>query len=256
MKNHIQIWFFLALLVGWQATGYANPLVVFAASSTKNVVDESLRSFQAKTGFAAVAAYASSSALARQIANGAPADLFMSANPQWMQYLRDNAHLRAGSEVQVATNRLALIASHDAQLPDDLLPVRVGMPLASALGRHERFATGDPTHVPLGQYAVAALKNLKLWTAIKPRTVPAGNARLALALVARSEAVLGVVYKSDVAAQTNVRELALIDSKWHPPIRYPLAITAQSKHAQVQALHEFFMSPAGQAIFTKHGFGG
>jgi len=219
-------------------------------------MDESLRRFEATTGEPAVASYASSSALARQIASGAPADLFLSANPQWMQFLQDNAHVRVGSEVLVTTNRLALIASRSAKIPANLLPVRTDMPLVAVLGPSERFATGDPTHVPLGQYAVAALRNLNLWEALAPRAVPAGNARLALALVARAEAMLGIVYKSDVTAQADVHELAIIDARWHPPIRYPLAITAQSKHDAAAALQEFLVSPAGQAIFAKHGFGG
>ena len=255
MKNHIRIWL-TTFLVGLPAAAYATPLVVFAASSTKNAVDESLRKFAANTGHAAVASYASSSALARQIASGAPADIFLSANQQWMQYLNDNAHLRADTQVQLATNRLALIASRNAVIPAELLPVRIGMPLVGALGQTERFATGDPSHVPLGQYAVAALRKLNIWQVLQARTVPAGNARLALALVARSEAMLGIVYKSDVTAQAGVRELALIDTKWHPPIRYLLAVTARSRHSEANNLRQFLMSPPAQAIFAKHGFGG
>ena len=249
-------WFAMAILIGWWVPAFAKPVIVFAASSTKSAVDELLERFEVKTGEPAVASYASSSVLARQIARGAPADLFLSANQHWMQYLKDNAHVRTNSEVQVTTNRLSLVASRGANVPTDLLPVRVGMPLVAALGQSERLAMGDPAHVPLGQYAVVALRNLNVWDELKSRAVPATNARLAIALVARSEAMLGIVYKSDVTAQANVLELAVVDAKWHPPIQYPLAITTQSSHNAATRLQQFLISPAGQVIFTKHGFGG
>ncbi|MEZ5740271.1 MAG: molybdate ABC transporter substrate-binding protein [Burkholderiaceae bacterium] len=159
-----------ALLIagpGQPAFAAGRDLVVFAAASLKNALDDALELWQQNGSAPVVVSYAGSSTLARQLSMGAPADLFISADEAWMQVLRDERRLQAGSERLLLGNRLALIATTGAAVPADLLPPRPGMPLRAALGEAGRFALADPRHVPAGRYARAALEHLQVWAAVQ-----------------------------------------------------------------------------------------
>ncbi|MGB7299357.1 MAG: molybdate ABC transporter substrate-binding protein [Burkholderiaceae bacterium] len=260
------------LLLPGAALAGVQTIVVFAASSTKNALDEAIRQFTEQTGDKAVASYAATSVLARQIASGAPASLIIAADAQWMDYLQSGGFIQADTRVDLAGNRLALIRSSRFVVPANLLPVRVNMPLAQALSPDGRLAIADWRHVPAGRYARAALESLGLWAALADKLAPAGNVRHALALVARGESPLGIVYATDVYARDAgnrdasgretraggsppaVVQLGLIPGQMHPPIRYPAALTRTGATPQATALLAFLASPAGQAIFQQFGF--
>lgn len=238
---------------------------MFAASSTKNAVDEAIEQFARASGIEAVASYAATSVLARQISRGAPADLVIAADAQWMNYLQTKQLVHAETRVNLASNQLVLIGSPGYRFADGLLPIRPNMPLSSALGRNERLALADPRHVPAGRYAKAALQSLQVWEGIAARVAPATNVRHALALVARGESPLGIVYASDVLAATqsspgSIRQLAVLPQNLHPVIEYPAALvrrTEQRTQRTAQpaaALLAFLASSSGREIFLRYGF--
>jgi len=216
---------------------------VLAASSLQEALTEAAEAW-AQAGHAPPRlSFAASSALARQIEGGAPADLYLSADEEWMDRLAEEGLLREGSRADLLTNELVLIAPRDA--PSQGLDA-----LASG-----RVAMADPDAVPAGRYARAALESLGLWQGVAERIVPAENVRAALALVERGEAPLGVVYATDARASNRVAVAFQFPSDSHPPIRYPVAVLAASRHADAEALRAFLSTPAAQRIFERHGFG-
>ena len=251
---------YAALLVGTSAAQAGqDKLVVFAASSTKTVLDRLMVDFSTATGVPTVASYAATSVLARQVERGAPADVVLTANAQWMKHLAQRALIDPGTRVTVAGNRLVLIAAAGYEIPPALLPIRRGLPLLAALGRDGRLAIADPRHVPAGQYGRDALQALGVWSELENRLAPAGNVRLALSLVARGNSPLGIVYRSDViaselAGQTTVRALGEFPADSHAPVQYFAARVTDSQHAAAKRFIAFLVSPAADAQFTGLGF--
>lgn len=225
-------------------------VMVFAAASLRNAMDELTATFAREQGKRAVVSYAASSALARQIERGAPADIFVSADLEWMDYLEQRRLMDPRSRVTLARNALVLIAPAAATAR---ISVRPGMDWASALDGG-RLAVADPTHVPAGRYARAALERLGAWDAVSGRIARADNVRAALALVARAEAPLGIVYLTDAAAEPKVKVLDQFPAALHPPIVYPAALVAGRAGDAAPVLLRYLHSPASRAIWVKHGF--
>ena len=243
----------LALCLAFSAARAAEPVYVFAAASLKNALDEVARAYP---GPRPVLVYGASSRLARQIERGAPAALFISADLQWMDYLAARGAILAETRRDLLGNRLVLIAPRASGVQLRIAP---GMALAAALG-DGRLALGDPAHVPAGLYARAALEKLGVWESVSRRLAPAEDVRTALALVARGEAPLGIVYQTDAAAEPAVRVVDRFDHALHPPIVYPLALVkgaGAAARAPSNAAREFaayLQSPAAARIFARHGF--
>ena len=226
-------------------------VTVFAAASLKTSLDAISQDFQ-KTGTAKVAvSYAASSALAKQIAQSAPADIFISADMEWMDDLSAKGLIDPASRTNLIGNRLVLIAPADSSAA---LTIADGFKLAEALG-DGRLAVGDTKAVPAGKYAKAALTALGVWGSVEGKLAQAENVRAALALVARGEAPLGIVYQSDAAVEPKVKVLGTFPETSHPPIVYPVAIVAASQQRQAAASFVAFLkSESGQQRLIKDGF--
>ncbi|MGB5082893.1 MAG: molybdate ABC transporter substrate-binding protein [Burkholderiales bacterium] len=224
--------------------------VVFAAASLKEALDAQILAFEPRVGNGTAASYAASSALARQIEHGAPADLFISADVAWMDYLDERRLIDGGSRVELLSNRLALISPRASSINLAIVP---GFSLGEALGR-SRLAMADPDHVPAGKYAKAALEALGAWTEVSGRIARSENVRSALVLVARGEAPLGIVYRTDALAERRVRVVAEFPVSSHPRIVYPAAVTASSGSLVARSLLRYLRSPAARAVWEKHGF--
>lgn len=217
--------------------------VVLAAASLQEALTEASAAWSARGHAAPVLSFAGTSALARQVEQGAPADLFFSADEEWMDTLEGEGLLRAGTRGDVLSNRLVVIGPRDSAAKG-----------LADLGRG-RLALADPDAVPAGKYARAALEHLGLWQGLAPRIAPAENVRAAMALVERGEAPLGIVYATDALASDKVRVVETLPGDSHPPIRYPVAVLAASSHPDSAALRAFLASPEAARIFAKHGFG-
>jgi molybdate transport system substrate-binding protein len=228
----------------------ASSVTVFAAASLKNALDEAVGAYAQRGGVKVTVSYAASSALARQIEAGAPADLFISADLDWMDHLQARQLIRPATRVNLLGNRLVLIAPGDSKTS---LTVERGMPLARALG-DGRLAVADPDAVPAGKYAKAALEALGAWIAVAPKLARAENVRAALAFVARGECPLGIVYATDAAAEPRVRVVGALPAGTHPPIVYPAAITAAATSDAAVSLLRFLGSAAAKPVFEKYGF--
>ncbi len=228
----------------------AHPVLVFAAASLTDVLDEIAATFTSRTHVRIDSSYDSSSILARQIAAGAPAEVFVSADTDWMDYLAQRHLLRPGSRRDIVSNRLVLIAPADSSLRLSIAP---GFALATALGVDGRLSVGDPDAVPAGRYAKAALETLGVWDGVKMRLVRAENVRAALAYVARAEAPLGIVYRTDALAERRVRIVGEFPADSHPPIRYPVALTTRAGPRAAQ-FEQFVAGPLAAAIFRRYGF--
>ncbi len=194
---------------------------------------------------------AASSALARQIEQGAPADIFASADEPWMDYLQQRDLIVPSSRSSALGNRLVLIAPADQ--PGDLA-LTPGVDLLARLGAQGRLATGDPSSVPVGKYAQAALTSLGLWDKIAPRLARSESVRAALLLVERGEAPLGIVYATDAAVSKGVRVVAVFPDDTHPPISYPFALTRRGNRPEVQALLAFLTGPDTASTYRRLGF--
>lgn len=227
------------------------PITVFAAASMKEALDEAASAYQTATGQRVRVSYAASSALARQIEQGAPADLFASADLDWMDYLQERNLLDNASRHDLLGNTLVLIAPSASKAPE--VTLKPGVDLLPLLG-DGRIALGLTASVPAGKYAKAAFTSLGIWPALQPRVAEAENVRAALMLVARGEAPLGVVYGSDAKAEPRVRVLATFPAGSHPPIVYPVARLKASKHPQAAAFLTWLQGAAADAIFRRHGF--
>ena len=228
------------------------PLTVFAAASLKESMDEAASAYQAATGQEVRVSYAASSALARQIEQGAPADVFISADLDWMDYLQQRGLIDAGTRRNLLGNTLVLVAP--ATSTARAMALRKGGDLRPLLGTDGRLAVALVDSVPAGKYAKASFESLGMWDALQPRLAQAENVRAALLLVARGEAPLGVVYGSDAKAEPAVRVLAVFPPASHPPIVYPVARIAKSRQPQAAAFVEWLHAPDATAIFRKHGF--
>ncbi|MGE0876848.1 MAG: molybdate ABC transporter substrate-binding protein [Burkholderiales bacterium] len=238
-------WLLGFALLASVAAAQAQPFIVFAAASLKNAMDEVAALSPAKPAVA----YAASSALARQIESGAPAQVFISADLAWMDYLDARKLLKAGTRRNLLGNTLALVAPAGNTVT---AVIRPGFALASLLGGG-RLALGDPRHVPAGRYARTALEKLGVWDSVSARLAPAENVRVALALVARGEAPLGIVYSSDAASEPRVRVVATFPGDSLAPIVYPAALTARAT-GDAAAFLAMLASPPAREVFERHGF--
>ena len=225
-------------------------LTVFAAASMKNALDDINAAYTAKSGVKMVASYAASSALAKQIEQGAPADIFASADTDWMDYAIAKKTINEPSRANLLGNSLVLVAPKDSRL--DKVAIGPGFDLSKLAG-DGRIATGDVKSVPSGKYAKAALEKLGAWPAAEPKFAMAESVRAALSLVARGEAPLGIVYSTDAKVEPGVRIVGTFPADSHPAIIYPVAATATAKPEAASYL-AFLRSSAAKAIFEKYGF--
>jgi len=225
------------------------PLTVYAAASLADALDEVGAAYTKATGRTVRYSYAASSSLARQIEAGAPADVYVSADEEWMDYLEQHRLIAAGTRHDLLGNRLVLIAAADNPVRLKIAP---GFALAAALG-DGRLATGDPDSVPVGRYARAALSNLGVWNTVENRLVRAENVRSALHFVALGEAPLGIVYDTDARVEPRVRVVDVFPGATHPAIRYPVAITASAGAGAAQYV-AFLGSATARAIYARYGF--
>lgn len=232
------------------ATGSSRTVLVFGAASLTDVLDELGQAYTAKSGVPVRSSLAASSVLARQIEAGAPADVFFSADVEWMDYLEQRGLLGPGSRHDVVGNRLVLVAPADSKVS---LKIAQGVDFGPALGTDGALATGDPDSVPVGKYASAALHALGVWDQLSRRIVSAENVRAALAFVARGEVPLGIVYRTDALQEKRVRIVDEFPADSHPPIIYPIATT---RHAGLAAMRfvDFVTSKDARQIFRKYGF--
>lgn len=226
-------------------------VTIFAAASLKNALDAAAKAHEAKAGDKAVISYAASSALAKQIEQGAPADVFISADLDWMDYVQKKNLIKNETRFNLLGNRLVLIAPASSTTT---LKIANGFPLAAALGTNH-IAMGNVKAVPAGKYGVAALEKLGVWKDVEPKVAQADNVRAALALVAQGEAPFGIVYETDAAAEPKVKIVDIFPEDTHPPIIYPIAITATAKNSDAaKAFIDYLKTPDAQAFFTKQGF--
>ena len=234
------------------ASAASPPLTVFAAASLKESLEEAAASYKAATGQEVRVSFAASSALARQIEQGAPADVFLSADLEWMDYLQQRGLIDAGSRRNLLGNRLVLVAP--AASPVKRVALRRGADLRPLLGANGRIAVALTASVPAGKYAKTAFESLGMWGTLSSRTAEAENVRAALLLVSRGETPLGVVYASDAQAEPKVRVVAAFPTSSHPPIVYPVARITASKNPQATAFVRWLQTAKARAIFRRHGF--
>lgn len=229
----------------------AGPVTVFAAASLQESLTAAGAAWTAKSGTPVRFSFGASSAIARQIDQGAPADLFLAADEEWMDWLASRRGIVTATRRRLLSNQLVLIAPAGSKTTLKIAP---GMPLARALGGG-RLAVADTASVPAGKYARTALTSLGVWASVEGRLLPAENVRAALAWVARGEAPLGVVYATDARAEPKVRVVGVFPASSHPPIVYPGAVTARSRNSGAAAFLGFLQGPRAGAIFRRYGFG-
>jgi molybdate transport system substrate-binding protein len=239
------------LLLSASVTQAAETATVFGAASLKNAFDNAGKAFTAQTGIEIKASYAASSALARQIESGAPADLFASANLEWMDYLDKKKLIRPETRVNLLNNRLVVVVPKDAK--ESEIPF-TAEGFAKVLGSDGRLATGEVNSVPVGKYAKAACEKLGLWATIQPRLAQADNVRAALALVSRGEAPLGVVYESDAKSDPGVKVVGVFPADSHPQVVYPFAVTSEARGEGAARFLDFLKGAAGRPFFEAQGF--
>lgn len=228
-------------------------VAVFAAASTTNAITDIGELYAARKLGRMVPSFASSSTLAKQIGNGAPADVYLSANTKWMDYIAQKGLVGQGSRADLLKNRLVLIAPAKSALTD--MVVKPGFSPASALGETGRLAMGDPGHVPAGMYGKKALESLGSWDEVKARLAPMKDVRAALVLVERGECPLGLVYATDAAISKKVRVVGTFPESCHPPIVYPVAAVKGGNAEEARRFLDFLQTPEARAVFQKYGFG-
>lgn len=240
------------LLVGAQAQKTdTTTITIFAAASLKTALDGAAAAYEKSTGNKVVISYAGSSALAKQIEQGAPADIFVSADLDWMDYVQKAKLIKDDTRFNLLGNRLVLIAPKASMVE---LKIGKDFPLAAALGDN-RLAMANVKSVPAGKYGSAALQKLGVWSAVESKVAQADNVRAALALVAQGEAQLGIVYETDATAEPKVKIVDVFPEDSHPPIIYPIAIIAATKNGDAaKAFIDYLKSADAQAFFTKQGF--
>lgn len=232
------------------ARAAAEEITVFAAASLKNALDEIAADWAAETGNNVAVSYAGSSALARQIAQGAPADLFVSANVAWMDELARQNLIRPETRRDLLGNRLVLVARDDGAA---MVEIASGFDLAGLLG-DGKLAMALVDAVPAGIYGKAALNALGIWREVAPKVAQADNVRAALALVATGEAPMGIVYATDAIAEDGVTVVGAFPVESHPPIIYPAAVIAESIAPAAEAFLDYLSGDAARAAFAAQGF--
>jgi molybdate transport system substrate-binding protein len=225
-------------------------LTVFAAASMKNALDDVDSAYTAKTGVKVVVSYAASSALAKQIEQGAPADVFLSADTDWMDYATQKKTINEKTRLNLLGNKIVLIAPKESSIGN--VTIAQGFDLAKLAG-DGRIATGDVQAVPVGKYAKAALEKLGAWDGASSKFAMADSVRAALTLVARKEATLGIVYETDAKVEPGVKIVGTFPDGYHPAIIYPVAATLNAK-PDVTGYLDFLRSAAARIIFEKYGF--
>lgn len=247
---HISL-FIAALVPGAGAVAVPAAPVVLAAASLQESLTEAADAYARRGHLRPVLSFASSSALAHQIEAGAPADLFLSADEPWMDFLAGKKLIRKGTRTSFLSNRLVLITPKAKPLKIRIAPK---FPLAKAIG-DSRLAMGEPNSVPAGKYGKAALTTLGVWRDVASKVAGTENVRAALQLVSRGEARAGIVYETDAMASKNVTVAGVFPAHSHPPITYPIAIVATSQNPEASSFRAFLLSSAGKAIFRRYGFG-
>jgi molybdate transport system substrate-binding protein len=240
----------VALVGALQPAAAQDTITVFAAASLKNALDDSNMAFTKATGVKVVASYEASSALAKQIEAGAPADLFISADLRWIDYASEHKLIKPDTRFNLLGNKLVLIAGKDSKL--DKVDIAKGFDIARLAG-DGRIAVADVKAVPAGVYAKAALEKLEAWAKAEPKLAMAENVRATLAFVARGETPIGIVYETDARIEPKVKIVGVFPEESYPPVTYPVAATATAKPATVRYL-DFLRTGAAKAIFEKYGF--
>ena len=238
----------VAGMVSTMAT--AADVTVFAAASLKEAMDDQARQFEASTGNKVIVSYGASNALAKQVEAAAPADIFISADLDWMDYVGQRKLLAPDTRVNLLRNTLVLIAPSSSKAA---LRIAAGFGLAAALG-NEKLAMANPDSVPAGKYGKAALENLGAWSGVEKQVARAETVRSALALVSRGEAPFGIVYATDALADKGVRVVDTFPPGSYPPIVYPAAVVASSKSAAAKPLLDYLRSPAARPVWERYGF--
>jgi molybdate transport system substrate-binding protein len=228
----------------------AEKVTIFAAASLKNALDAANAEWAKESGKEAVASYAASSALAKQIEGGAPADIFISADLDWMDYVAKKNLIKSDTRSNLLGNSIVLVAAKDKAKPVD---IKQGFDLATLLG-DGKLAMGEVKSVPAGKYGKTALEKLGVWSSVESKVAGAESVRAALALVSRGEAPYGIVYQTDVSADPGVAAVGTFPADSHPPIIYPVAILAESKNADAAAYLDFLKSEKAAHFFTDQGF--
>jgi molybdate transport system substrate-binding protein len=242
----------LLLALGPQAAAAQQSVTVFAAASLKNALDEADAAFAKESGVKVTASYEASSALAKQIEAGAPADVFVSADLRWMDYVAQRKLIAPATRTNLLGNKLVLIAPKDSRL--DRVAIGPGFDIAKLAG-DGRIAVADVKAVPAGLYAKAALEQLGAWAAAEPKLAQAENVRATLAFVARGETPLGIVYATDARIEPKVKIVGTFPDGSYPPVTYPVAATAGAAGKPAVARYLTFLhSAAAKAIFEKYGF--
>jgi molybdate transport system substrate-binding protein len=244
-----------AILMVWgpakrPAVAQGGDVLVFAAASLKNALDAINAQWQRDTGKKATISYAASSALAKQIEQGAPAQLFISADLDWMGYLAGKNLIKPETRSNLLGNRIVLIAQKDKARP---VEIKTAFDLAKILG-DGRLSVANVDSVPAGKYGKAALEKLGVWESVSGKIAQAENVRAALLLVSRGEAPVGIVYQTDAAADPNVAIIGTFPADTHPPIIYPIALTADATHRDASAFLEYVRSAKAKPLFEAQGF--
>ncbi|HKP27259.1 MAG TPA: molybdate ABC transporter substrate-binding protein [Dongiaceae bacterium] len=238
------------LTLAGAAAAAEQPVMVFAAASLTDALKAAAATWQAKGHGSVVLSFGSSSAIAKQVEAGAPADIFASADEKWMKYLTDKSLVDTATVGRPIGNDLVLVGAADSNAAVTIAP---NFDLAGALNGG-RLAIGDPKGVPAGTYAKAALTKLGVWDSIEAQTAPAENVRAALALVQRGEAPLGIVYATDARSAKGVKVVGTFPGDSHDPIVYPMGIVAGHDRPEVKAFFDFLLSDEGKALFKSYGF--
>ncbi|MDO9413418.1 MAG: molybdate ABC transporter substrate-binding protein [Pseudolabrys sp.] len=225
-------------------------ITVFAAASMKNALDDTNAAFTKATNIKVTASYAASSALAKQMESGAPADVFISADLNWMDYVAAKNLIKAGSRYNLLGNKLVLVSGKDSKI--DNVKIEQGFDIARLAG-DGRIAVADVKAVPAGLYAKAALEKVGAWAAAEPKLAQAENVRATLAFVARGETQIGIVYETDAKVEPNVKIAGFFPEGSYPPVVYPVAATTSAKPDAAKYL-DFLRSSSAKAIFEKYGF--
>ena len=249
IRPAVTLWLSLVWLPSLAAQTDDPPLVVFAAASLTNALQEVGDGFTKDSSVPVKFSFAASSALARQIENGAPADVFFSADIEWMDYLQSKKLIQIATRRDVLGNHLVLVAPVTSQITLHIAP---NFPLLAALG-NSRLAIGDPDGVPAGRYAHEALTKLGVWVIVVDHLARTDSVRSALALVDRGEAPLGIVYETDALIDKNVRVVDVFPDNTHLPITYPIALVSGAK-ADAAKFLAYVQSPAADIVFKRYGF--
>ncbi|QTF09300.1 molybdate ABC transporter substrate-binding protein [Brenneria izadpanahii] len=254
MKKQWVKWFAalaLSVSVALPAMAAEGKITVFAAASLTNALQEIATQYQKEKNVEVVSSFASSSTLARQIEQGAPADMFISADQQWMDYAQDKDLMDTATRYTLLGNELVVIAPKTSSFNDVAIDDKTDW---KSLLNGGRLAVGDPDHVPAGIYAKEALQNLKAWDELSPLMARANNVRAAMALVEREEAPLGIVYGSDAVASDKVKVVGVFPTSSHKPVEYPMAIVKDHNNATVKGFYDYLKTPEAAEVFKRYGF--